>query len=556
MISLQVLNGRIVLTGIPKHSPHYSSIPSARWDKKLMAWTYHASPIAIARIKKTMNDLAHSVDGDSVSPKIQELWQAWQEYKTDVKWKSDTGRAIAENLIVSGDYHTRTTPWPHQICGAKFIENKQAAYLAMDMGTGKTLVMIEEMLSKGTKLNLIICPKSVCAVWGSEIKTHAPKGKIGTLILDHGTSEQKRNVLTQTLAWQRRRSGDSQLAVIINYESFWRPGLWKIIEGTNWDMLIFDEAHRIKAPGAKSSKHAMRIRAPWRRGLSGTPLPNSPLDGYGQWRALDPALLGTSFAAHRARYAVVVNYKGFPEITEYRNQKQLGRLFDLQTFKVPRSVLNLPAQIESFRGFHLPVKAMRMYQEMWNDFVTWVQTGEEITVDNVLGRLMKMRQITCGFIRDENGVDHTVHEERRIALEDTLSDIPEDEHVVVFCEFKHDFEMVRAAAENLKRTYGEVSSRANDTVDGKLRDDIKITAVQPKAGGLGLNLTKSHHNIFFSTGFSLADHEQAKARTHRGGQTEEVHYIHFVATGTVDEQIYAALKGKKEVVDFVLNEIL
>jgi SNF2 family DNA or RNA helicase len=79
--------------------------------------------------------------------------------------------------------------------------------------------------------------------------------------------------------------------------------------------------------------------------------------------------------------------------------------------------------------------------------------------------------------------------------------------------------------------------------------------VQIKAGGVGVDLTRARYSIFYSTGFSLGDYDQAKARTHRPGQTRPVMHIHLVARGTVDVRVRRALEKRAQIVESILAEI-
>jgi SNF2 family DNA or RNA helicase len=179
-----------------------------------------------------------------------------------------------------------------------------------------------------------------------------------------------------------------------------------------------------------------------------------------------------------------------------------------------------------------------------------------------------MQQITSEYLPvmreyyDENDKLH--HELDRVEkidsgktelLEEIIEDISEEEPVVVFCRFKHDLDEIKAVAEKLGRTYGEISGSRKDALDDKaeLQDGIQIAGVQIQAGGVGIDLTKSHYCIYYSVGYSLGDYEQSLARIHRPGQTKPVFYYHLVASGTIDEVIYSNLKNKKDVISTIIE---
>ena len=81
-----------------------------------------------------------------------------------------------------------------------------------------------------------------------------------------------------------------------------------------------------------------------------------------------------------------------------------------------------------------------------------------------------------------------------------------------------------------------------------------ILAIQVQSGGLGIDLSRARYAVFYSLGFSLAEFLQARKRLHRPGQTRTVTYLHLIATGTVDVDVYHALEKRQDVVEYVLTQ--
>jgi SNF2 family DNA or RNA helicase len=84
--------------------------------------------------------------------------------------------------------------------------------------------------------------------------------------------------------------------------------------------------------------------------------------------------------------------------------------------------------------------------------------------------------------------------------------------------------------------------------------DVRVFTAQIQTAGLGITLTAACTAIFYSMDFSLANHEQAKARIHRIGQRYPVTYMYLLASGTVDEKIFEAVKSKKSLADQVVDD--
>lgn len=77
--------------------------------------------------------------------------------------------------------------------------------------------------------------------------------------------------------------------------------------------------------------------------------------------------------------------------------------------------------------------------------------------------------------------------------------------------------------------------------------------MQIQSGGAGVDFTRSRYCIYYSLGFSLGDYDQSLARIHRPGQQREVTYYHLIAKDTVDEQVYAALDARRDVVTSIME---
>ena len=97
------------------------------------------------------------------------------------------------------------------------------------------------------------------------------------------------------------------VVVVINYDSAWRTPFAEWALKQKWDLVVADEIHRCKAPGGKASRFLARLgkAARFRLGLSGTPMPHSPLDVYGYFRFIDATIFGWSYNRFRQHFAVM-----------------------------------------------------------------------------------------------------------------------------------------------------------------------------------------------------------------------------------------------------------
>ena len=436
-----------------------------------------------------------------------------------------------------------TQLWAHQIPAVAYGIEHKSTLLHMWMGCGKSLVALEICRQCGHKRILLLCPKSVVVVWAQEIAKHAP-GKWLYAPL-HGPTTAKARQLEQLLREGR------PVVVGLNYEAAWREPLAKLILNTPWDCLILDESQKIKSPSSRQSRFVMRIKASHKLALTGTPMPSSPLDLYGQFRTLAPWIFGHSFVRFRRRYALlagpqnnwVVGFKNGPELREKMNRI---------THHVPKEVLTLPPLTVSARYCTLGVEAQRIYAELETELIADVREGV-VTAANAAVKVMRLQQVCAGYARTEEGLDVEVDGSKRELLAEIIEGIDSAEPVVVFARFIHDLSTVRAVAGKLGRRHGEISGAQND-YGAWQRGEVDVLGVQIQAGGLGIDLSRARYCFFYTLMYSLGSYDQAVARLHRPGQKNPVSVYHLVAEGTVDATIRRALEKRRNVIEAILED--
>lgn len=312
--------------------------------------------------------------------------------------------------------------------------------------------------------------------------------------------------------------------------------------------------HRIKAPGGKASRYFATAAKTIRRrlALTGTPLPHSPLDIYAQYRTIAPHIFGFSFVGFRAKYAVMRPLGNVQVIQSFVNLDELHEKMYSIAFRVQsRDVLDLPPYMDEIRTFELSPKARRVYDELEEDLVAEIGPGEIISTPNILTKLLRLQQIACGWITADDGPRAmNIDTGKAETLGDLLEDI--DEPFVVFCRFIKDIESVRKLCDDRKIPVAEISG-ARKELSLFQSGQARAVVCQITSGGLGIDLTRARYCFYYSTGHSLGDYQQSRARVHRPGQERPVTYYHLIAKGTVDEDIYNGLQRKGDLVTNVLD---
>jgi SNF2 family DNA or RNA helicase len=466
---------------------------------------------------------------------------------------------------------TKYPPWPHQEKAWKLAQTLDNLYLAFDMGTGKTKTAIDIINGLNLKTVLVLCPKKPISVWKKQIPEHSDTF-YKVVAPETGTIKQKAQAIESEISIAQ--SIGCPVAVVLNYESFWRPPLGPthnkagritdpgLLMRIKWDAIILDEGHRIKSPGGKASWAAAKLgkKTKHRYILSGTPQTHSPLDLYAQFRFLDPDVFGSSFVNFRARYAELVPGLTFPKIRGYKNLDELSQKFYSRAIRVEkRDVLkDLPPVMHEIITCDLGQQARRYYDQLEKDFELWLKQGETVTATNALVKLLRLSQMAGGFVTlDDSGDTKLVDTAKIDSLVETLEDLPPGEPVVIFYNFTPEAKEIKKRIEankDMGRKCGEISGKVNDEqkwIDGQ----IDTLLVQIKAGGEGLDsLKRACYGFFFSKGMlSSGAYEQAVARLDRPGQTRPVTFYHIIANNTVDEKIERAIKTGQNLVDQVMK---
>lgn len=539
MATIKTDGNRIIAKTHYKEKDKAKSVQGSRWKPNRKAWQFPHSPFVAKELVDTFGE------SDCASDVIQLADRA----KTS---------SVAKNPDDLPQPKVRKTDaWDHQKLAYHFGKNINNVAYFLNMGLGKSKIAIDLIQNRGHDTVAIVCPKSVINVWGREFNKHCAK----EFMLANPTKRGVRERLKQIQStWEKAVALNKISVCVFNYEAVLNDDLYDWLKATDIECMVADEMHRVKAPGGKQSRALYRIgkTIPHKIGLTGTPLPHSPLDIYAQYRFLEPGIFGTSFAQFKSRYAVTrdrrINGNSFSEVVGYQRKEELHDKMYQIAYKGDPDVLDLPDQHTTERYCTLDEKTMKHYHKLNDQFITFLQNQEVVSADNALVKLLRLQQLTSGYIKTDEDNIRTIGTEKEDLFRDIATDIG-DEPIVVFCRFKYDLQTIRDVTDDLGREYGEVSGSQNDlTDDAEYPEDVDVLGVQIQSGSVGINLTRARYAIYYSTGFSLGDYQQSKKRLHRPGQENDVVYIHLVAEDTIDEQVLEALDKREEVVNHVLSD--
>lgn len=443
-----------------------------------------------------------------------------------------------------------TTPWRHQQEAIEAVCSRPSTLLHAWMGTGKTLIALGVMARLSYRKVLVLCPKAVMRVWERQTAQHSSGAVVR--VVDSGA----RRVERTREALEPTDSGET-LILVANYEIMQNKEIAELICSFPWCMVIYDESHRIKAHNSVTSKACARIPAHRRVALTGTPMPHSPLDLFGQYRALDIDIFGKSWTRFCWNFAV----KGGPMnqwIKGTKNHEQLAELMNRIRHEIRPEVLDLPPMHVVDIPYQMGEERL-IYRQMEKDYI--VMLGDMVvTAANACVMILRLQQILSGWmpVADNDALTLVqpkvkISDTRCKALEEILTDLhAKNEKIVVFAKFTGDIERIMQVAATVGMKCGEVTGRRKD-LDRWDSGEIDLLAVQHQAGAEGIDLTKACHVIWYSLPWSRGLYDQAMARCHRPGQNRPVIVMRLIAEGTVDSRVARSLHNRENTIREILS---
>jgi len=353
-----------------------------------------------------------------------------------------------------------TKLWGNQRAGIDWLSIRKFGMIGHEMGCGKSRTLIESV--KPIDLVLIVCPIAVGPAWAKQARLYDTGRKVCVAV--SGPGKKRAAQIRDAVA------AGGRLIVVVNYDSVWRGDISKVVREVQWGAIVLDESHRIKSPGSKVSKWFAKFYETHpdakRICLTGTPTPQDPRDWYGQFRFMDPTVLGTNYQAFQSRIAVShPQYKGFILRWLDDGLKAMSERIDPHVHRVTaEEVLDLPDAIHTEIAVELSTDTRRFYQALEREMIAHVGEGETVTAANKMVVVSRLHLAASGYCRVDG--DDTFRPingtpEKRAAFAEWLEDFPKAEPLVVFCWYTVDIEEVAAECRKSGRTCSILSGKYN-----------------------------------------------------------------------------------------------
>ena len=471
------------------------------------------------------------------------------------------------------NYKFKTKPYAHQLTALEKSWNKENFAYFMEMGTGKTKVLIDNlaMLYDKGKIDsaLIVAPKGVVKTWyEQELPNHLPTHIENTLVLWQSNITKTQQEKLDTLF---ENSGDLRI-LIQNVEAFSTEKGFKFAESflnSRRCLMAIDESTTIKTPTARRTKNIISLgkKARYRRILTGSPITKNPLDLYTQCEFLDPWLLDfTSYYAFRNRYAEMktmhLRGRSIQVVSEFKNLSELSETVKQFSYRVLKEdCLDLPPKNFIKRYVSLTPDQKKIYEQMKKAAMA-VLNGKVTTTMTVLTQLMRLHQITCGHFTADDGSIQSVENNRLNELMNVLEET--EGKAIIWANYQLSVgEIIQRIIKEYGKNsyvhyYGLTPQEDRQDYIRKFQNDPKCRFLigTPQTGGYGITLTQANTVIYYSNGYDLEKRLQSEDRAHRIGQKKTVTYVDLICEDTVDEKIVKALRDKINIASEVMGEEL
>jgi len=471
------------------------------------------------------------------------------------------------------NYKFKMKPYAHQLTALERSWHKDTFAYFMEMGTGKTKVLIDNlaMLYDKGRVDgaLIVAPKGVVGTWyNQELPAHLPDHIENVTVLWQSHINKKQQDKLDELF----KTGQDLHILVMNVEAF------STDKGKNFaakflrshkSLMAIDESTTIKNPKAKRTKNILEVAklAPYRRIMTGSPVTRNPLDLYTQCYFLDPFHLNhTSYYSFRNRYAVMksanISGRSINLVVGYQNLSELSDKLKPFSYRVLKDdCLDLPDKVYMKRQIDLTPEQIRLYRQMKQEALATLN-GKTVTTVTALTQIMRLQQITCGHFVADDGTTQNIKHNRMTELMDILEEV--EGKAIIWAHWQRDVELIIAAIEkqygpgSVVHYYGKTLPEQRDYAirNFKENDKVRFFVGTPATGGYGITLTQANTVIYYSNGYDLEKRMQSEDRAHRIGQTKKVTYIDLIAEDTVDTKIVKSLRKKIDIASKVMGEEL
>ena len=453
----------------------------------------------------------------------------------------------------------KTTPFDYQYEDILWLLNNPNCLLLNPPGLGKTLETIylaEELKSQESYEHcLIICGiNSLKNNWKKEIQRHSKESCV--VIGEKINSKGKVSYSSIKERAEQLYNKIDEFFIILNIESLRDNLVIDAIKNSinKFDLILFDEVHKCKAPSSNQSKNLLKLTQVGKRhvGMTGTLLMNSPLDAFVPLKFIGKE--NSTWSNFKSFYCVFDHKFGHDQIVGYKNVDILKDEIDSCSLRRDKSILNLPPKIIIPEFIDMDSTQQKFYEDITNGILEEVDKVN-ISTKNLLGMVTRLRQATSApsVLSSSNIVPTKL--ERATDLVDEI--VSNGEKVVIFSYFK---EPLYILAEKLKQYNPLIGTgdfddkEVSNNIDKFQKEDkYKVFLGTVQKMGTGVTLTAANYEIHIDTAWTYAEFEQTCDRCWRIGSSKPVIIYDLICNETIDERVWELLNKKKNISDYMID---
>lgn len=454
-------------------------------------------------------------------------------------------------------------PFQHQIDAITFGLNIDSFALLDTPGAGKTnsaIYLAEELKAqKQIEHCLVICGINTLKTnWKKEIQKFSSES---VRILGERVNRRGRTVYDGI----KVRAAEllkpiEEFFIIINIETLRSDVFMDAVKKTpnKIGMIILDEAHRIKNPGATQSHNLLKLHNyPHKLALTGTPVINNPTDCYSmlKWIGAEKS----NFSTFKSQYCVFGGFGGH-QVIGYKNIDMLKE--ELSAYSLRRT----KADLKDFLPKTIIIEVLDMdpshaeFYESITDGVKEACDKINLDVSQTLALTTRLRQATsCPSLLTSNSIESTKIKRAIELIEDICSN---DEKVVVMSTFK---EPLNVLYDMLKRLSYKVSLNTGDIDDTTVTKNIEKFQNDPSQQvflatsakcGTGITLNAASYMICIDTPFTHSAVEQMEDRINRITNTSPATIYRLICKDTIDEYVEQIVELKEALSEYIVDDKL
>ena len=428
-----------------------------------------------------------------------------------------------ENLLGGKTLEFPFEPFNFQYAGIAFLFPRQSAILADEMGLGKTMQAITtvRMLLRSGYINnvLLICPKPLVTNWQREFKAWAPEITVAAV---KGNQHQR--------AWHW--NSDAAMVKLANYELLTRDEKWVTDPEHQYDLVILDEAQRIKNIGNATSQVVHRIPRKRSWALTGTPIENGIEDLVGICEFAAKGAVTSGMTPREVRVSV--------------KDLILRRTKDLV-------MKDLPPRLMRDAELALSPDQQLTYDGAEKDGVMRLdEMGDELTIKHVFELVLRLKQV-CNF--DPATGSSSKIDRLKADMEEVAAS---GQKAIVFSQWVGALKTIGQQLLPYKplEYHGRIPSRQRDPILDEFKNNPNrhVLLMSYGAGAVGLNLQFCRYVFLFDRWWNPAIEDQAINRAHRIGAAGSVTVTRMIMAGTIEQRIHEILEAKRELFNEILSD--